>query len=194
MEKSERKCDETAMKHKDEGVKYFNENDYFDALLSFNKCLCFAILDQLKSLAFANRGLVYYKLELYDLCLENIKLARDHQYPIDKMVKLDDRERKCIELLESKVPTQNYFKEFFEISDARRNENISFIIDGLEMKRDQNFGRGIYTKTDLKAGEIIAAEEIFTLSNMEPGYRRCCFCYKTAMLNLIPCLFQSKLT
>lgn len=183
------KCDKTAVKFKEEGQTLFKKADYFNALVSFNKSLAFATLPQLKSLAYSNRSLIYLKLEKYELCLENIQLAREHQYPYYKLSKLNEREQNCVtEMSRSK---QEEIENVFQLSHEA-NRNIPFIANCLQMKSDRKFGRGIYATKTIEPGDIIAREKIFLMIDLTEPYHRCCCCYKTAMLNLIPCDVRSE--
>lgn len=56
------------------------------------------------------------------------------------------------------------------------------------MRYSKNFERGIYTTRDLTFGDIIALEKpIFMKIDVKGWYVTCIHCFKTNMLNLIPC-------
>jgi SET and MYND domain-containing protein 4 len=135
--------------------------------------------------AYANRSAVYKELKLHQQCLNNIQLAREHKYPAEKMNILDDREKRCLELIVEDDPF-----DFFKLTyDA--NPKIPFIIKGVEMKEDEKYGRGIYAKHPLKVGDIICIETPF-FACFDPGStvencNFCCFCLKDNLMDLIPC-------
>lgn len=87
---------------RDEGNDEYKDGKYFEALLFYNQSLQLATViesDSQLSLAYANRSAVYSKLNESKLCLENIQLAKKHGYPADKVAKLNEREKKCSEIL-----------------------------------------------------------------------------------------------
>jgi hypothetical protein len=200
-DKNDYKSDLRANDEREKGNTFYKRKFYFEALLSYNKSLCYADSPQLRSLAYANRSAVFFELKSYSKCLQNIKWARDNEYPSDKIKKLDEREQNCRDLID---PNKDEFQDnptlarwtgihdFFKLSHPA-NEKIPFIVDCLELKRDDKYGRGIYATKDLKAGEIIAIDEIFIkLFDLNFSYRRCFTCMSTNMLSLIPCVYSSK--
>ena len=68
------------------------------------------------------------------------------------------------------------------------NQKIPFIVECLEMQHTKECGRGIYTKQDLKPGDIVALDKpVFHSVNKTSQYVRCCNCLKFQMQSLIPC-------
>lgn len=180
---------------REEGNKNFLKQNYYEALLCYNQSLLEAKKDELNealSLAFANRSAVYMKVKLYNLCLENIQLAKKHGYPAEKMPKLLEREEKCQKLMKA-AKTQDLEedpRDFFKLSYPA-NPKIPFIAGCLEMKTSEKYGRGIYTTCDLKAGDVVAIEEPFffnlALKRSEQNFhKRCAICLKGNFLSLIP--------
>jgi hypothetical protein len=87
--KSNRKADTL----RNEGNEFYKEEDFCRALLAYNYSLCFAKPGtEAVGLAYGNRSAVYFCLEEYKLCIQNINLAKAHNYPLDKIQKLDKRE------------------------------------------------------------------------------------------------------
>jgi hypothetical protein len=146
------------------------------------------------SLAYANRSAVYLVTKKYDECLQNIEWARAFDYPKEKLQTLADREERCEKLMED--DDEDDHESFFELSYPA-NPKIPFIVENVYMKKTEEFGRGIYAKTDLKPGDVIAIEKpIFAaISDMNDSrYKHCCYCLKISMLSLIPCLKTCKLS
>jgi SET and MYND domain-containing protein 4 len=136
------KDNEIAKSFRVEGNLFFKQDKFFQALENYNKCLMFAETPSIeKSLAFANRSAVYMKVKEYQLCLENIKLAKDSGYPAEKMQMLILRAAKCNKLIES-VKDKEDSESFFKLSYPA-NENIPFIVQCLELRRNERFGRHI---------------------------------------------------
>ena len=172
---------------RNEGNSLFQKRKFHEALISYNKSLCFSLPNsQQLALAFANRAAVYLEVNLPDHCFENIQLARDHNYPNEK--KLKEREEKCLELKKSlKYDPENDPATFMKLSYPA-NEKIPFIVNCLELRENEQYGRYIITNQDLNPGDVIAIEEPFLKTiDIEGRYSRCTYCLKVNMLNLIPC-------
>jgi hypothetical protein len=75
-------------------------------------------------------------------------------------------------------------RNFFKLS-YQANPKIPFIVDCLEMREDEKYGRGIYATCDLNAGDVIAIEEPFFLETLSTN-RHCMNCNRSNMLSLIP--------
>jgi hypothetical protein len=150
--------------------------------------LSYAKSKQDLGLAYANRSAVYLEIKKFDECLQNIEWARENDYPKEKLQQLKKREEKCKKLMEAN--NKKVQETFFKLSYPA-NPKIPFIVENLYMKKTDEFGRGIYAKTDLKPGDVIAIETpAFSLvyHNDEAQYKHCCNCMKSCVMNLIPCL------
>lgn len=185
---SDQKCDEAADKWRNDGNLLFQRGKFEKALIYYNNSICCAIGSDQLSLAYGNRSVVFFEIKQYEKCLENIKLARKYGYPEEKIQKLNEREEKCRKNLRiSQVKMENDPWDFFKLSYPS-NEKIPFIVNCLELRNDDKYGRFIVTNSDLKTGDIIAIEEPFYKSiNKDFSHSRCAHCLKSNMLSLIPC-------
>jgi tetratricopeptide (TPR) repeat protein len=182
------KSDEKSIKFREKGNTEFIKKNYLDALNSYNKSIAYATSKEVLSLGYANRSAVYMEIECYEECLKNIEWARENDYPMDKIEKLNERELKCKRFIqEGKKNLVEDPWNFFKLSYPA-NKKIPWIVDRLELRTTEKYGRGIYATQDLKAGDIICVEEliIHSLSN-ESRYKHCDNCLKTSLLNLLPC-------
>lgn len=173
---------------RNEGNSLYGKSNFRDALIAYNKSLCFALPGSKQlGLAYANRSAVYLKLKLFDHCLENIQLARGNNYL--NMDKLTEREQNCNELKMCYHPDpENDPSSFFNLSYPA-NQKIPFIANCLKLRENQKYGRYIITNRNLNTGDVIAIEELFLKVLHHPGrFRRCSNCLKSNMLNLIPCI------
>lgn len=149
------KSNENATHCRLEGNKIFKMAIYEKAIEFYNAGLCYAPEGSEEiPLIYANRSAVYLEIHEYALAIENIQLARQNGYPNDKMAKLAAREEKCKVSLE-KPACENEFdtSSFFKLSHPP-NPKIPFIIDCLELRKCEKFGRGVYTTKDLKTGGL----------------------------------------
>ena len=185
MEKSNQKSDD----RRAEGNQFYAQKNFYDALLKYNESLCCAEAESENlGLAYANRSAVYFEMKLYDKCLLNIDMAKRNRYPEKNFEILQKREEKCLELIkqhksEVKPDAWNFFKLSYP-----PNKKLPFIVDCLEMKNDQKYGRHIVTNRALKVGDIIAIEEPFCkIIDEKYIFQRCTGCFKDDLLNLLPC-------
>lgn len=179
----------TADKKRELGNQMYQNSQFYDAICFYNESLLQAKTlksNSLLSLAYSNRSAVFFTVKQYELCLENIKLAKEHGYQADKLPTLDVREKKCNDILahqKAKDPADDA-TSFFKLSYPANNK-IPFIISCLEMRETEQYGRGIYTNKDLKPGDIVAIEKPFMFLTYG-DFRRCANCFKSNMMSLIP--------
>ena len=169
------------------GNKYYKKQNYFLALILYNQLISHAKKRKDLSIGYANRSAIYYELEMYDECLQNIQWARDNRYPEAKYPQLNEREVLCKEsMLEPSISKGNPW-EIFKLSYPP-NKNVPWVADCVEVRTTEKYGRGIYATKNLEPGDIICIEDIminFRDTNYE--YSHCYNCYKANGLNLIPC-------
>jgi len=185
------KSDKVANKHRESGNSHYSQKEWLKALIAYNKSITCANSKNVICLGYANRSAVFLEIQRYEDCLKNIEWARENKYP--NKLKLTEREKKCKELMEKAVKHEDP-NDFFKLSYPA-NEKIPWIADCLKMRTTEKYGRGIYATKDLKAGDIVCVEEPIIhcfkdISNDlgDAYYMHCYHCFKTCMLNLIPCI------
>jgi len=167
----------------------FIKQDYFEALWMYNRAVNTADSKELLSKTYVKRSAVYFELKRYEDCLKNIQWAQENGYPEKKLPKLMEREVQCKKLMKESMDVEGEedLWNFFKLSYPA-NEKIPWLVDRVEMRVTEKFGRGIYAKEDLKAGDIICIEEpAVNYAHEHKTYMRCYNCFKTNALNLIPC-------
>lgn len=189
-----KKSDKTAEMMRQKAVNVFKKGEYHESLMQLNKSLCHAQSPQVAAVIFKNRADVFFELNLFDKSLNNVSLARNCNSAIIKE-ELSELEEKCLENLENSIKAENPF-EFFKLSH-KSHERVPYIIDCLEVRRDERFGRFIVTNKDIAAGEIIAIEKpFFKFLKIDPEdneypetnlYNYCANCLSDNYLDLIPC-------
>nr|XP_040234267.2 uncharacterized protein LOC120956665 [Anopheles coluzzii] len=129
-------------------------------------------------LGYANRSAVYFNRKLYRECLQNIELARRHNYPTEMRSKLADREQRVREQLKETGGSCAAAKP----NAPTRHCSIKAC---LEVGED---GEGIRTNRSLEDGAKVLVEKPFVLVlEAELAYQRCDFCGATNEHNLRPC-------
>lgn len=173
---------------KQSGNEKYLKSQFIEALVNYNKALCLAESDGLKSQLFGNRSAVYFEVKKYSLCIENIQLAKKFG---NQQVKLQEREAKCKELLqvEGDVKEEDQMAaEFFKLS-YEKHPKIPFIIDGIDVKYSRKYGHHLITNRDLNAGDIIAIEPFLcnlVALDIQNCYERCSICLRHNFYSLIP--------
>ncbi|KAL7035122.1 hypothetical protein ACKWTF_008235 [Chironomus riparius] len=182
------KSDKKANEFREVGNAKYTKREYMAALIAYNKSIAYACTKNALSLGYANRSAAFLELECYDECLKNIEWARNIGYPEDKLSKLEEREQKCKKLrLKGRNNKNEDPWEFFKLSYPA-NKKIPWIVDRLEVRTTEKYGRGIYATKDLKAGDIICIEDpVISFLEGNHFYKHCNNCSKSCMMNLIPC-------
>lgn len=182
------KSNNQAAKFREEGTELLAESKFYDALVSFNKSLSFAEPGSLEmALTYEMRSETYFQGGQYGKCLGNIQAAREHAYPSDQVDKLVKLEEKCWNFInDGACDSSNDLWDFLNLSYPA-NEKIPFLVDCLEMREDEKFGRYVVTTKDLIPGDVIAMEEShFHFISPKAIFTKCFNCFKSNMLDLIP--------
>lgn len=173
----------------------FKKEDFHETLMQLNKSLCFASpRSPVSALIFKSRADVFYELSFYDKCLNNVTLARSCNC-VNIKEDLNELEEKCMENFDKQVAIENPW-DFFKLSH-KSNPKMPAVVDCLEVRRDELYGRHIITTRDLAAGEILAIEKPFfkylkvdreDVEYPETNvYNYCAKCLSDNYLDLISC-------
>lgn len=179
-----KKSNRDAQKYLEEGKK-FSQLNYFDALVALNKCL---ILAENGSPLIAEAYLV--RSDIF-LTMGHFKKSLGNIQEVIKCKNLDknilQRESECIKMMSIKNSEfDSDPKSFFTLSYPS-HAKIPFIVNCLEIRRDEKFGRLVITTHPLFPGDVIAIEKSsFNFISADAIYSRCFNCLKANMLDLIP--------
>lgn len=184
------------------GNELYSKRKFFDSMLMYNKSLCFAEPGtENVGLAYANRSAVYLEIKLYEKCLKNIALAKANNYPEKNLEILNQREEKCKKSLRVNKEKSIHPWSFFKLSHTA-HKKLPFIVECLELKTNERFGRHVITNRALKVGEIISIEIPFCSVLLSESkiheipdsniHQRCSNCLKENALDLMPCSFCCK--
>ncbi|CAO1430154.1 unnamed protein product [Diamesa serratosioi] len=167
-------------------LKVTEENCY-EIISNYNKAVACAVKgSQTLGLAFAGRSRVAAYLRSYEACLKNIKHAKLNCYPEDRLEALLLYEENMQLKLDSIQKEDGMESEFFTLSHPENN-NLSFMIDNIEIASDHN-GHHLITKVPLKCGDVVAMERTFASSSLLESYsKKCGNCNKYGILDLLPC-------
>lgn len=139
-----------------EGNKFYSQRKFFNALLKYNESLCYAEpASENVGHAYANRSAVYFEMKLYERCLKNVELAKQHRYPENNLEVLNNRTAKCNDLVNNSREKPSDVWNFFKLSYPP-NVKLPFVVDCLEAKISEKYGRHLITNQALKVGDIVA--------------------------------------
>ncbi|XP_031630400.1 SET and MYND domain-containing protein 4-like isoform X2 [Contarinia nasturtii] len=179
-----KKQNEVSMKCRQAGNTKVNEKNWHDAMLLYNRSLCFAEEDtENVTLAYANRSLCFLKMEMYDKCLIDIEMAINAKYPERLMSKLEDRRAYCLKHTNKTSFLPNETQKL----DFEADEHFPGMANVLQMKYSKKFGRHFIAKCDIDVGKTVLVEEPFVKTTIfKQDFGICDSCFKN-MTNFIPC-------
>lgn len=169
-----------------EASECFLSKMYMEALGKYNQCLRFAPnSSQLMSDAYAGRAKTFFALKHFKLCNENVQIAISASGCEKKCKSYKELQQDCDETLKN-ISSEN--EEYnFQLSRTA-HKNIPFIIESLEVRENDLYGRYISTSKDLDAGEVVVFEEPFyKVLHPELRHKRCAVCLQQNKMNLSPC-------
>lgn len=189
------KSSERSRELRQSGNQFFSlkNKNYAKALELYNQSICAAETgSEDLAMGYANRSAIYFDWKKYDLCLENIKQAKQCGYPERLSEKLNKRETECRKFLNDEHNTSGEEDDENIMLTPKLSypphTKVPFIANCLEMKESEEFGRYIVANRDLKVGQVVAIEEGFcTLTLPCVCYQRCANCLNECELSLIPC-------
>ncbi|XP_035904023.1 SET and MYND domain-containing protein 4-like [Anopheles stephensi] len=166
---------------------------YIEALKCYNESIAFSQKGtEDRAIAYANRSTICYELHRYEECLENIRLARESNYPerlANKLVKREEDAKKALMAAKAR-PCKDDAKPNVAAPQLsyRAHETAPQVAECLELFESEKFGRYVVTNRNLNAGDVVIIEQPFCCL-LRDVYRciRCDFCLKESIFTLIPC-------
>uniref|UniRef100_A0A182W9M9 SET domain-containing protein n=1 Tax=Anopheles minimus TaxID=112268 RepID=A0A182W9M9_9DIPT len=173
---------------------------YIEALKYYNESITFSEKgSEERALAYGNRSTICLELRRYEDCLENIRLARESNYPERLAEKLNNRENYAKQALEKdktkkKKINKNPARRTHEQAERQlklsysAHENMPQVANCLQLQRNEQFGRHVVTNHRLNVGDVVMIDKPFvTVLDDLLRYIRCAYCYHETIFTLIPC-------
>lgn len=178
-----RKNDAIALQNRNKGNTYFRANKLDMAMEWYNDSLRFAEpgSEQI-SLAYANRSACFLKLNMYEKCLEDIKLAKAAGYPEHLMSKLDQRKVECLKRLEAGTESCTIGAKL----SFQPDKNFPSMANVLKVQTDQHGDYMIVAKQDIDVDRTIVVEDAMFPYLLKRYGLKCNICLK-GNENLVPC-------
>lgn len=96
------KSDDHALAKRMGGNADFKNRNWHAAIFAYNESLRYAKEGSTNvSLAYANRSNCFLNMKMYHECLIDIRLAKDANYPMNLLPKLETRETECLKQIEN---------------------------------------------------------------------------------------------
>uniref|UniRef100_A0A182NV42 SET domain-containing protein n=1 Tax=Anopheles dirus TaxID=7168 RepID=A0A182NV42_9DIPT len=167
---------------------------YIEAIKLYNESIaCSEKGSEERAIAYANRSMICYEMHRYEDCLENIRLARDSNYPerlAEKLKKREENAKKALEMMKAAETTSQARKDFADEIKLSfdSHENASQIANCLELRKNDEFGRHMVTNRQLNVGDVVMIDTPF-VNVLFDDLRciRCAFCCGERLFTLIPC-------
>lgn len=160
---------------------------FYEALVALNKSSIAAAGDSaVLSKLFLEKSRIYYKLGHYENCLRCLEDAERLESGNDEAEALRGE---CLSALNdngrSSTPsTQNIYANFIKLSHPP-HRRLPFIVDCLELRENDVFGKHVITNRNLKAGDVIAMEKsYFHFVSPHAVFERCFNCFRSNKLDL----------
>lgn len=136
------------------------------------------------ALAYGNRSAVLFEKQYYKECLEDIKRAFENNYPVEKKVKLLQRQKKSKDLL----PTQKKILNHDSIPKIKNiNPNMPSAADNIKIVKNDEFGRHIVANRTINPGELLLVENSYVQCVFADIFTAYCSECLEVCYNLIPC-------
>ncbi|CAH2236054.1 SET and MYND domain-containing protein 4 [Pararge aegeria] len=180
------KNDNLSSHYRNLGNTCFQEYKHHKAWQYYNLSLLNATLkSENYCLALSNRSAVFYELEKFHECLQDIESILLLEYPKKILEKLMKRKEMCEEVLKTKAVDVE-LHEKLEIECVKDSRYLA-ASDKLEVLYTNEMGRHVIAKKDIKVGEVLAQEDpYFSLLLKSQLLCSCSYCLSRS-LNLIPC-------
>lgn len=176
------------------GNYYYEKQQWCEALIEYNRGLCFAEpTSHTVAILYGKRAVVYFDLKEYPLCLANIELAQRQNYHVGFRM-LEDLKYECIYMMQTHIVQEDEDPmNFFKLSHPA-NARLPCLAQGLQLRVNKKYGRHIVATRDFKVGDIIALSNFsFIFFDKRARLHHCSHCTKSSMkLSLIPCRGCSK--
>lgn len=165
------------------GNMKYRVGEITEAMNLYNRSLCFAELNSENiALAYASRSACFFQLKMYHEALIDIELAKDANISERLLPKLEERKQQSQKLMASfEMPHKNVLKLSY---DADRQ--YPCMVNVLEVKQNEHFGRHLVAKCDIPVGQTILIESDFVSMRSNTDELVCYTCFRSKV-NFIAC-------
>ncbi|XP_055326474.1 uncharacterized protein LOC129580257 [Sitodiplosis mosellana] len=178
-----RKNNKKSSESRELGNEIFAANNWSDAMECYNESLRFAeVGTENVALAYFFRSACFFKLNMIDEALADIELATKEKIPDHLLPELEQRKQECLELVEVVRREPEHPPEL----DYEANKHYPCLVNKVDIKCNQQFGRHLIANSDIPKGKTILLEEAFAVSHIQDS-SICYTCYRATFSNFLAC-------
>ncbi|XP_072945054.1 SET and MYND domain-containing protein 4 [Epargyreus clarus] len=186
------KSDDVSTYYRNQGNECYHKKNNYEAWQYYNLSLLHApFASDSYPLAIANRSAIFFVMQKYEECLNDIECVFSMEYPEKLKDKLRKRRELCNELKsrQEKCSTDDKNTEITDILSLKgtRHRRYPSASTKLQVMFTKDMGRHVVAKEDIKVGEVLVEEDpYFTLVIKSQILFSCSYCLSRT-LNLLPC-------
>lgn len=173
------KCDRVSRELCRLGNEEVANRKWTNAIHAYSQSLCYAESLERMSYGFAKRGYCFLNLKLYELCLVDIKLAKEFKYT--NIAELEKYEKVCMNEFDTASIIEKHEPELSFPS----HEQYPGLAETLSINWNHEYGFHFVANEDIDVGSTVLIEKGFTIISTG-SEQRCSKCFKT-QTNLVPC-------
>ncbi|CAH2092770.1 unnamed protein product [Euphydryas editha] len=184
-----KKNNDLSLHYRNLGNKCFEQTKYYKAWQYYNLSLLNATPNSEKyCLALSNRSAVFYELNKYKECLQDISTFFSLEFPQRLTEKLNNRKEMCNQALSKQTEglKSDDFQNFLEMKSEKDSRYLC-ASSKLKVVNTEEMGRHVIAKEDIKVGEVIVEENPYLTLLLKTQYLFCCNYCLSRSLNLLPC-------
>lgn len=184
-----KKSNDLSLHYRNLGNKSFQQEEYHKAWQYYNLSLLNAPSNSENyCLALSNRSAVFFELNKYKECLQDINTFFSLNYPERITERLNNRKEMCMQALskQKEEVEKTDFQEFLQMKSEKDPRYVS-ASNKLKVLYTKEMGRHVIAKEDIKVGEVIIEENPYVTLLLKSQYLFCCNYCISRSLNLMPC-------
>lgn len=188
------KDNDVAIYYRNLGNKYFSQHKNYEAWQAYNLSLLYAEgASEHFIYAVSNRSAVFFALENFEACLEDINFVFSTAFPEKLRKKLNERKRKCrlfIEQAKADFKVDLNAGKIAEILQIKGNRDEKYVCASSKLKvvYTKEMGRHVVANEYIKPGEVLAIEDPYLTVLLKSQFLFCCAYCLSRSMNLYPCL------
>lgn len=189
------KDDQVSAYYRCQGNTYFKHKNFYQAWQAYNLSLLYAVTTSENFIyAVSNRSAVFFGMQRYMECLEDIKFVFKTQYPEKLKNKLLEREKQCLSKLDAELSKKKKedtidakIADILQLKHTRDKKYVS-ASSKLKVVYNDEMGRHVVANEDIAVGEVLVVEHAYLTALLPPQFLFSCAYCLCRNLNLYPCM------
>ncbi|CAK1555865.1 unnamed protein product [Leptosia nina] len=176
--------------YRNQGNKCYTKKNFYRALQYYNLSLLHAPFNSENYLlSLSNRSAVFYELQKYDECIQDIDLCSVLQCSEKLREKLGNRKDLCLKFLKNETTKDPDDLEALDILSMKADHDKQYVSASskLQVVCSKDMGRHVIAKEDINVGEVLADEEPYVSLILQTHLLFACNHCFSRKPNLVPC-------